>query len=80
MVEGNSGEIGRTPTGMARMAGGVFITSIALWSGVWLAITALLEWWHRGFVVHYVNTRLVWLVFAAAGALHLFFRSRLAKE
>lgn len=56
------------------------IAATALWSGVWLALSALLEFWHRGFVVHYVNTRWVWFVFAAAGALHLFFRSRLAKE
>lgn len=62
------------------MAGGVFVAALALWSGIWLAIMALLEWWHRGFVVHHMNTRWAWLVFAVAGVLHLFFRSRLAKE
>lgn len=55
------------------------ISALALWSGVWLALAALLEFWHRGFVVHHVNTRWVWVVFAAAGALYLFFRSRLAR-
>lgn len=55
------------------------IGAIALWSGIWLALSALLEFWHRGFVVHHVNTRWVWLAFAISGALHLFFQSRLAR-
>ncbi|OGL88653.1 hypothetical protein A3H75_00645 [Candidatus Uhrbacteria bacterium RIFCSPLOWO2_02_FULL_51_9] len=51
-------------------------TAIALWSGIWLLLSALLEWWHRGFVVHYVNTRWVWLVFAATGAVYLIFKTK----
>ena len=52
------------------------VSSLALWSGIWLAMSALLEWWHRGFVVHYINTRWVWLVFAATGALYLFIKTK----
>ncbi|MBI4098734.1 MAG: hypothetical protein HY437_01715 [Candidatus Magasanikbacteria bacterium] len=52
------------------------ISALALWSGIWITVSALLEWWHRGFVVHHINTRWVWLVFAATGALYLFLKTK----
>jgi len=52
------------------------MSAFALWFGIWLVVSALLEWWHRGFVVHYINTRAVWLLFATTGALYLFLKTK----
>jgi hypothetical protein len=45
------------------------IGPLAFWSGVWLIIAAFFELARRGFVVHYVNTRWIWLVFGVSSIL-----------
>ncbi|MEK7102655.1 MAG: hypothetical protein AAB579_04160 [Patescibacteria group bacterium] len=50
--------------------------AFALWSGIWLALSALLEFWHRGFVVHHVNTRWVWLFFGITAAAWLIVKTK----
>lgn len=52
------------------------ISALALWSGIWLALSALLEFWHRGFVVHYANTRFIWLLFGITGMLFLVLKTK----
>jgi len=44
---------------------------IAFWFGVWLIVAALLEWGRAGFVVHYVNTRWIILLFCMTGLTYL---------
>ena len=52
------------------------ISAAALWSGIWLALSTLLEFWHRGFVVHHVNTRWVWLFFGITAAAWLIAKTK----
>ncbi len=36
---------------------------VAFWSGLWLLVSGIAELAQKGFVVHHINTRWIWLLF-----------------
>jgi len=51
------------------------VGAAAFWSGMWLLISAIIELVQRGFVVHYVNTRWMILLFGVSGLIWLILKN-----
>ena len=49
----------------------IVVGPIAFWSGLWLLVVGALELAQKGYVVHHVNTRWVWMIFGVSALVWL---------